>query len=99
MIQIQVIRDSADYVIERLSVKNVDAKKIVSDILEIDASRRNTQKELDTFLNEANVLAKQVGELMKSGKKAEADDLKNKSASLKESSKRLGDQLTILEKQ
>ncbi len=99
MIQIQTIRENAAYVIERLSVKNVDAKKIVDSILEIDAARRNTQKELDTFLNEANQLAKQVGELMKAGKKSEADDLKNKSVALKESSKQLGEELTKLEKQ
>ena len=53
----------------------------------------------DALLNEANQLAKQVGELMKSGKKAEADEVKSKSAALKESSKKLAEQLTALEKQ
>ena len=38
---------------------------------------------------EANTLAKQVGDLFKSGKQAEANDLKNKSTALKDTSKRL----------
>jgi seryl-tRNA synthetase len=98
MIQIQTIREKTEYVIERLAVKYFNAKETVQTILEIDSTRRNTQKELDSLLNEANMLAKQVGELMKSGKKAEADDLKNKSTALKESSRHLNEQLAELEK-
>ena len=99
MIQIQMIREKTDEIIERLSVKNFNAKEIVSQILEIDSARRTTQKELDAILSEANQIARQVGELMKSGKKAEADDLKNKSTGLKESSRKLDEQLKAFEKQ
>src|SRR5690242_1304002 len=98
MISIQKIREQKDLVIERLAVKNFDAAVIVNQILEIDEARRNTQRELDALLNEANQLAKQVGELMKSGKKAEAEELKNKSSALKETSKHLGEKLTEAEK-
>ncbi|MEO8086378.1 MAG: serine--tRNA ligase [Bacteroidota bacterium] len=99
MIPIQKIREQKDLVIERLKVKNFEAAAIINQVLEIDETRRATQKELDALLNEANQLAKQVGELMKSGKKAEAEELKNKSSALKETSKQLGEKLADAEKQ
>ena len=99
MISIQKIREHKDEVIKRLAIKNFDAASTISEVLEIDEARRTTQQELDGLLNEANQLAKQVGELMKSGKKAEADEVKSKSSALKETSKKLSEQLSSLEKQ
>src|SRR5262245_7599764 len=99
MIQIQKIREQKDHVIARLAVKNFDAKGTVDQILEIDEARRTVQKELDTLLPESNQLARQIGEMMKSGRKAEAEDLKNKSSALKESAKALNERLAGLEKQ
>jgi len=99
MISIQKIREQKELVIKQLGIKNFDAAATISEILEIDEARRTTQGELDALLNEANQLARQVGELMKGGKKAEADEVKSKSAALKESSKKLGEQLSGLEKQ
>ena len=99
MISIQKIREHKDQVIERLAVKNFDAAAIITQILEIDEARRTTQGELDAVLAGANQLAKQVGELMKAGKKAEADDVKSKSIALKETSKNLHERLTGFEKQ
>ncbi len=93
MIQINTIRENPDFVIERLAVKNFDAKPVVTAILSSDESRRKIQTELDQLLFQQNTLAKQVGDLYKSGKKAEGDDLKNKSAALKESSGKLQDEL------
>lgn len=97
MIQITTIREKSDFVIERLAVKNFDAKAIVADILTLDENRRKMQSELDELLFQQNTLAKQVGDLYKSGKKAEGDDLKNKSGALKESSAALQIQLNELE--
>jgi seryl-tRNA synthetase len=99
MLQIQTIREKKDFVIERLAVKNFKADELIGRILDIDETRRTTQRELDSLLNESNQIAKQVGEMMRSGKKAEADELKNKSGALKESSKQLNEKLTELEKQ
>ncbi len=99
MLQIQTIREKKDFVVERLAVKNFKADGLIDQILGIDENRRNTQRELDTLLNEANLVAKQVGEMMRSGKKAEAEELKNKSGALKESSKQLNEKLAQLEKQ
>jgi seryl-tRNA synthetase len=99
MLQLNYIREKKDEAIERLNIKNFDAKPILDKVLELDNDRRRTQNELDSILSEANTIAKQVGELYKAGKKAEGDDLKNKSAALKESSKKLEEQLTTIEQE
>lgn len=97
MLQLNHIRDNKEEVIQRLAIKNFDAKQIIEKVLELDNDRRRTQNELDSLLNESNTLAKQVGDLYKQGKKAEADDLKNKSGALKESSKKLEESLKDIE--
>lgn len=99
MLQLNYIRENKDEAIARLAIKNFDAKAILENVLEMDVARKKVQNELDAILNEANVLAKQVGDLYKQGKKAEGDELKSKSAQLKENSKKLEEQLTIIEKE
>ncbi|MFN5224146.1 MAG: serine--tRNA ligase [Bacteroidota bacterium] len=99
MLTIHTIRENTEEVIKRLSVKNFDAANTIGQVLEIDGNRRTTQAELDNLLAAQNNLAKQVGDLFKSGKQAEANDLKNKSVALKEESKVLSDRLSSLETQ
>ncbi len=99
MLQLNYIRENKEEAIERLAIKNFDAKAILEQVLELDNDRRKTQNELDSLLNEANIIAKQVGDLFKQGKKAEADELKNKSVALKESSNKLSEQLKSIEEQ
>lgn len=89
MLQLNFIRDNKEEVLARLAVKNFDGKKYIEQIIDLDNERRKTQTELDALNSEANTIAKQIGELFKSGKQAEANDLKNKSAALKESTKKL----------
>ena len=99
MLQLHYIRENKDEVIARLAVKNFDAKEIIEKVIDLDNDRRRTQNELDALLNEANTLAKQVGDLYKQGKKAEGDELKNRSGALKENSKKLEDTLRDIEAQ
>jgi seryl-tRNA synthetase len=99
MLQIQTIRDNKDQVITRLAIKNFDALELVEKALDVDAARRTLQNEYDTILSAQNQLARQVGDLFKAGKKAEADDLKTKSTALKEESRILGTRLEELEKE
>lgn len=96
MLQLQTIRDNKDEVIRRLAKKYFNGE-IIEKVAGIDSERRKTQAELDALKAEANTIARQVGELMKSGKKAEADELKNKSAALKESERKMQDLLNKLE--
>ena len=97
MLQLSALRERTEYVIQRLSVKNLDAKPVVEKILGIDEERRKVQTELDQLLNQQNTIAKKVGELYKTGNKAEGDDLKNKSTALKQTVAELSDRLSKLE--
>lgn len=99
MIQLAYIRENKDDVIARLAVKNIDAKETIDDIIRLDAEKRKHQTELETLLAEQNTLAKQIGEMMKSGKKAEAEDLRNRSTAIKEMAKGLEEKQVDLEKQ
>ena len=99
MLSINYIRENKDEAIERLAVKNFDAREIIEQLISIDETRRKTQNEMDTLLNSSNQLAKQIGDLFKSGKTAEANDLKNKSGALKEETALLKERLDALEKE
>lgn len=96
MLQINYIRDHSEEVIERLALKNFDAGESVKTILSLDEKRRETQKNLDDSLAEANQIAREVGVLFKSGKAAEANQLKERSAELKILSRDLGAEMEKL---
>ena len=99
MLQISYIRDNKEEVINRLAIKNFEAKEIVSKIIDIDVKRRDTQKQLDDSLAEANNISKEIGILYKSGKADEANKLKDKTSELKQFAKETGDKLSIIEKE
>ncbi|MEO5645555.1 MAG: serine--tRNA ligase [Bacteroidia bacterium] len=98
MLQLNTIRDQKEEVILRLKKKNFNTD-VIEQVSAIDGDRRKTQAELDAIKAEGNVISKQVGELMKGGKKAEADELKNKSIALKETEKKLQDILNKIEEE
>ncbi len=87
MLELQRIRKQKDTIIERLAVKNFDAKNIVEEILALDNERRHLQKQLDDTLSETNGLSKTIGQLFKEGKRNQAGEIKSHSAALKARSK------------
>ena len=89
MLQIQFIRDHTQEVIRRLAIKNFDGAVIITDILMADDHRKDVQKRLDDINAESNNLAREIGILFKSGKTAEANTLKEQTASLKIKAKEL----------
>ncbi|RZA08753.1 MAG: serine--tRNA ligase, partial [Moraxellaceae bacterium] len=66
-------------------------------ILQIDARRKAAMLQHEEVLAQSNSLAKEIGGLMKSGKKEEAEQLKAKTTDLKQQAKTLGEQVEILE--
>lgn len=99
MLQVNFIRENQEEVIKKLKVRNYKNLAIVEQVVEADNARKNLQNELDSILAESNNLAKQIGDLFKQGKASEANDLKNKTTALKESSKDLSEKLAEAEKQ
>lgn len=93
MLNIRLLREQPDYVTERLRVKNFDAAEIIRRINTLDIARRNSQTELDNILSEQNTLAREIGALMKSGKRDKAEVAKSRVASLKEESKSLEERM------
>ena len=98
MLTIKYIQENKEDVIERLKVKNFNATDIIENILDLDTKRRNTQKLLDDSLSQQNLIAKEVGMLMKTKQIAEANKAKEQVAQLKEDSKTLNDSLTEISK-
>lgn len=99
MLTLKLLREQPQFVIERLAVKNFDANEIVNRILAADADRRAAQTELDACLAEQNSLSKQIGGLMKEGKKQEAESVKAKVQELKGKSAELQARMDAADKE
>jgi seryl-tRNA synthetase len=99
MLQVSYIRENKEQVLERLSVRNFSQPELVDEIISLDEKRRSTQSKGDALQAEANAAAKQIGELMKQGKKEDAEAIKSKTASSKEEIKKLHDELAVIEQE
>jgi len=97
MLQVNYIRENREKVLERLSVRNFKQPELVDEIIKFDEERRQTQTSLDNLSAIANASAKQVGELMRNGKKDEAEVIKAQTTANKDQIKKLSDQLAVVE--
>lgn len=97
MIQLSYLRENTQEVIQRLAIKNFNAIEIVTKVLEADTNRRDTQQKLDETLAESKQIANEIGNLFKSGKQAEANALKERTAELKVLSKEYSDKMSQYE--
>jgi len=97
MLQLNYIRENRDTVIERLAVKHFKEIGLVDEIISLDEDRRKIQAESDALSGEANAAAKQIGDLMRQGKKEEAEAIKSQSSGYKEQVKQLLDKLSAIE--
>ena len=83
MLTLKTLRDDPQGVVEKLKIKNFDAKPIVDRILELDVLRRNLQTESDELLARQKQIAARIGGLMKEGRREEAEEAKAETAELK----------------
>jgi seryl-tRNA synthetase len=97
MLTINLIREKRDFVIERLRVKNFEAQPIVDKIIALDIERRDIQTRSDSMLADMNRISKEIGQMMKEGKKAEAEAAKEKTYKFKEEIKTLADKLIVID--
>ena len=86
MLTLKSLREDPQAVIDRLRVKNFDAKPIVDKVLELDARRRALQMESDALLAEQKKKAAEIGGLMKQGLRDAAEAAKAAVAALKQKS-------------
>ena len=93
MLTLTQIREERDSIISALSKRGIDATESIDKIISLDQERRSLQKELDDTLAESNSLSRQIGELMKAGKREEAEGVKAATSGLKQKSSDLREQV------
>ena len=99
MLTLKLISEETERVIKGLEKKHFKgAREAVEKVLEYDRLRRETQQKLDTNKQQQNQLSKQIGGLMKEGKKDEADKIKEEVALLKSSDKALQEIMDMAQK-
>ncbi|MGL4328286.1 MAG: serine--tRNA ligase [Tannerellaceae bacterium] len=89
MLTLKVITENTEDVIRRLAKKHFDAREAIAEVIELDKTRRSTQGVLDSNLAELNTISRTVGQLMKEGKKEEAEAVRAKVADFKEINREL----------
>lgn len=92
MLTLKTLRENPEHVIEKLAVKHFDAREIVEKVIALDDNRKALQTESDALLSQQKKAAAQIGQLMKEGKREEAEQAKNEVAALKTRSTELLDQ-------
>lgn len=98
MLTIKTLRENKEYVITALKKKHFNAKSLIDEIILLDDNRKETKQSLDNFLQQQNKIAKEIGLLMRSGKKEDAENLKTQVSTLKSESKILENSLSDIEK-
>ena len=90
MLTLKLISEETERVIKGLEKKHFQgAREAVEKVLEYNEIRRNAQQKLDVNKQQQNRLSKQIGNLMKEGYKAEAENIKEQVAELKAADKAL----------
>jgi seryl-tRNA synthetase len=97
MLTINLIREKKDFIIERLKIKNFNSAEILNKIISLDASRREIQTKTDLMQAEMNRISKEIGALMKDGKKKEAEEAKEKTYKLKDDIKILSEKIAPID--
>lgn len=90
MLTLKLIGEETERVVKGLEKKHFpDARATIDKVLELDKTRREYQQKLDANKQKQNQLSKQIGALMKEGKRSEAEDVKNSVSTLKQIDKEL----------
>ena len=78
MLDIRIIRENPEYVKERVRLRGGDHWMLVDKVLECDVKRRNAETEKQALSQERNSSSKLIGQLMKEGRREEAEELKTR---------------------
>lgn len=97
MLQVNFLKEHRDRVLEGLKKRNFKDLELVDNAISLDDERKKVQFDMDSQLAEINKISKEIGLLMKEGKKEEAENAKQKTAQYKETSKDLQQKLNDIE--
>jgi len=93
MLTINLIREKRNFIISRLKIKNFEAEQIIDKILSLDSSRREIVSKTDMLQADMNRISKEIGSLIKNGRKEEAEAAREKTYSIKEEIKLMSEKL------
>ena len=93
MLALQYIRENKNTVLKGLEKRGFKSLDLIDKIIDLDQQRRSIQTKLDSHLSDSNKMAKEIGNLFKSGETDKANSLKEKSTAAKELTKQLQEQL------
>ena len=96
MLNLKFIQENKETVIERLAVKNFDARHLVEKIITLDGERKKIQQLSESKQAQMNSIAREIGALMKNGKKEEAEKARLETTELKEEIAALVPQLNAI---
>lgn len=85
MLQLNFIRQHTQFVKERLAVKHFSQIGLIDDLLALDERRRKLQFDNDEKQAKVNAASKEIGNLMREGRKEAAETLRAEVAGLKAS--------------
>lgn len=97
MLVVAAILENKERIIEGLKKRNFKQLDLIDEVINTDELRRKTQFELDNLLSESNRMSKEIGQLFQQGKTAEANELKETTATYKSKIKELQDLLNNYE--
>lgn len=98
MLELTFLREHREEAEQRLLKRNIDARSLLDQASSLDEKRRSTQQELDARLAELNGLSRTIGDLMRTGRKEEAEAARAKTTELKATAASLKEQLEAVEK-
>lgn len=97
MLEILRIRTERDQLVARLKKRNFDAAPLLDAVIEKDTLWREKKSALDNHLSKANTMAKEIGELFKSGQKELANQKREETVKLKDIEAKLRKQVSALD--
>ncbi len=98
MLQVSFIRQNRDAVLERLAIKNFNQTGLVDEVVALDDERKKSQSDFDNAQAKVNTASKDIGSLMRQGKKNETELLKAEVAALKTTIDSLKEKTAEIEK-
>lgn len=97
MLEMTRIRVERNEIIEGLKKRNIDVTETIDAVLEKDQQWRAAKTSMESIASELNKIAKEIGDLFRQGKAAEAEAAKTKTAELKQEEAALKTQVDELE--
>jgi len=98
MLQVNVLRQKTKWVKERLVVRDFKQLELVDEIVALDDGRKKLQAQYDSIQAKINNASKEIGNLIRQGKKDEAENLKNEVAGHKLQVTSLNEKMNTIEK-